>query len=90
MDTEQRLEILCQIIRDYDLMSHIDNNREKYEKKPSIRSFDVGGDIGLLDQIAHGIALYPVQYSAVEFRARQRLGLLEVTEEEPDNGHESD
>ena len=77
MDISQRLEVLCQIIRDYELMEHIENNRRDYEKKIGSKSYDVGSDLALLDTIAHGAGLYPANYEMAMMRAVERLELAE-------------
>ncbi len=85
MDIEQRLEVLCQIIRDYDLMGHIDNNRRDFEKSGKFKAYDIGSDLALLDTIAHGTGLYPVNYEMAMMRAHERLGLLEGMNDGPES-----
>jgi len=75
MDTKQRLEILRQIITDYDLVNHIESNRKHYEKKLNLKSWQVGHDIALIDTLVNDEGLYPTNYELAQQRARQRLSL---------------
>jgi hypothetical protein len=64
MLAEQQLELLKQIIRDYELGDHI-------PKK------DQNGvwDAATIDALVYGESFYPVEYALVTRRMRQRLGI---------------
>jgi len=79
MNVEQRLEVLCQIMRDYDLVKHMWNHRHEFEGVVG-KGHEVGADLALVNAIVNGEGLFPVQYEMAHRRAASRLGLMPETE----------
>jgi len=77
MDIEQRYKILCQIALEYELLAHMDANREHYQKVLDIAPFELGGDLSLVDMMLNGESMCPATYENALWRARVRLGLVE-------------
>lgn len=75
MDTQQRLEVLIQIARDYGLLKHMEQHREEHTRALDLNSQQVGADLSLVEAIVDGKGLYPVNYWMANWRAAQRLDL---------------
>ena len=71
LTSEQKYELLRQIFVDYGLYDYIDAGRAC---RP-FKSYEVGADLAILDDIVNGEGLYPVAYQAAVERIKYRLGI---------------
>jgi|LAHR01.1.fsa_nt_gb hypothetical protein len=71
LTSEQKFELLRQIFVDYGLYNYINEDRACWPFK----SYEVGADLAILDDIVNGEGLYPVAYQAAVERIKYRLGI---------------